>query len=76
MDLNTIKRHIKMKKKEETAEVEIIFGEESIDAMSEDEREIICMHLFDEMVEFYQRNQDKYKEILKENKIHQLIAKL
>ena len=65
-----------MKKKEETAEVEIIFGEESIDAMSEDEREIICMHLFDEMVEFYQRNQDKYKEILKENKIHQLIAKL
>ena len=76
MDLNTIKRHIKMKKKEETAEVEIIFGEESIDAMSEDEREIICMHLFDEMVEFYQRNPDKYKEILKENKIHQLIAKL
>ena len=65
-----------MKKKEETAEVEIIFGEESIDAMSEDEREIICMHLFDEMVEFYQRNPDKYKEILKENKIHQLIAKL
>ena len=76
MDLNTIKRYIKMKKKEETAEVEIIFGEESIDAMSEDEREIICMHLFDEMVEFYQRNPDKYKEILKENKIHQLIAKL
>ena len=65
-----------MKKKEETAEVEIIFGEESIDAISEDEREIICMHLFDEMVEFYQRNPDKYKEILKENKIHQLIAKL
>ena len=36
--------------------------------MDEGEREIICMHLLDEMVEFYQRNPDKYEEILKESK--------
>lgn len=58
------------KKKEETPKVEIIYGEESIDTMSEDEREIICMHLFEEMAEFYHKNQDKYAEILKESKKH------
>ena len=63
------------KKKEETAEVEIIYGVESIETMDEGEREILCMHLFDEMIEFYQRNPDKYKEILKENKNHQLKTK-
>ena len=66
---------MKRKKKEETAEVEIIYGEESIETMDEGEREIICMHLFDEMIEFYQRNPDKYEEILKENKKLQLKAK-
>ena len=50
-------------------EVEIIFGDEPIDCMTVEELAVISMHLFDELILFYEKHPEKYGELLKKTKI-------
>lgn len=66
--VESLKAQIPMKKTKEPTtetEVEIIFGDEPIDCMTVEELAVISMHLFDELILFYNKHPDKYQEFLK-----------
>ena len=54
----------KIKEQVTEAEVEIVFGDEPIDCMTVEELAVISMHLFDELILFYDKHPDKYQEFL------------